>query len=462
MAKRIAILGAGITGLACAWKLLQLDRHAQVDVYEREARPGGLAKTIEWNGYRLDLGPHRFHTEIPEIRVFVRQFCESQMVWVKRQSRMFLNGRLIPYPIKPLPTMKALGFARSVRFGCSALGTLLPNKSAARSYEEYVCRYYGRELYEAVFEPLARKVWGLHPDALAAETARVRLRGDNVWQALLDGLFSRQQTYLSEFLYPEGGIGTIAQRFADQIAAAGGRIHLEQPVERLNLSEKWLQTNSGEYGISHYDYLVSTLPVSALSELVAPSLPEPVLDAAHELRYRSIVLLYLLYENAQPIDDTWLYFPEADVPFSRIYVPDNFKHQREPGERTCYCAEFTCEAGDETWQASAQELADQAHAVLQRAGLVERPPLDVHTEPIRYGYPIYHVGYEQSLQTVLDCFQQTGNLVTAGRQGLFRHNNIDQAMQMGLMAAETIEGGEGAIQDWYRNASRFNDYRIVD
>lgn len=481
MSKRIVILGAGITGLSAAWKLLKLGVDAEITLLEKDREPGGLARSIQWRGHALDLGPHRFHTEIPEIERFVTDFCESRMVTIQRASRMYLNGRFIPYPIKPLPTLSALGPARSIAFGLSALKTLLPSGRKADSYEEYVIGYYGDRLYRTLFEPLARKVWGLDPNRLAAETARVRLRGDTIWQTLLDGLFSRQQTYVAEFLYPRNGIGEIAQQFAEEIAAMGGRIRFNSEVAAIQCEEEHVEvcgqiendavhsslpkiasvtTTDGE--VYPLDRLITTLPLPNTVEIFDPLPPAAIMDAASSLRFRAIVLLYLLYDESLTFEDNWLYFPESHIPFSRIYLPGNFQPKKGGRKQTCLCVEFTCEHGDETWQAQTSALTAQADEVLRECRLVNRSPMDAMTVRIEQGYPIYHTGYERSLNAVLGWLSRRRNCLTVGRQGLFRHNNLDQAIQMGLLAAEETALDKSDCMDWYNRVDRFKDYRIVD
>lgn len=467
MKKSVVILGAGAAGLAAAWKILNASKNHSVTVLEQDNGPGGLAKTFEWNGFRLDLGPHRFHTEIAEIRDFMREFCEESMEWVDRRSRMLLNGRYVPYPVKPLPTLRALGPAESLRFLASAAGVLLrPKPKPNASYEEYVRDYYGDMLYRKVFEPFARKVWGVEPSQLDGEVARVRLRGDNIWQALKDGLFSRQQTYVSKFLYPPEGIGGIAERFARRIGEMGGTIHYNRTVRtvRHNGHKVTEVETGGPEGTQRFgcDILVSTVPLPLTAELADPAFPGAVCRAAEKLRFRSIVLLYLVFNGALGIRDTWLYYPEDHVPFSRISVPENFTRLNKTDGHTCLCLEYPCELGDRVWNTEAEDLAGGAFEILRSTGLAESPPADALAVRVRDGYPLYAKGYGRQLKKVCAHLRDFQNWISAGRQGLFRHNNTDQSIQMGLDAAEHILKHPNHLYKWYDTVERYNDYRIVD
>ncbi|MEW6237672.1 MAG: FAD-dependent oxidoreductase [Candidatus Omnitrophota bacterium] len=467
MKPQIVILGAGVTGLAAAWKLLKSSDRYDITLVERDAVPGGMAKTLSWNGLSLDLGPHRFHTEIPEIQEFMRGFCLKRLVRVKRFSRMFLNGCYIPYPISPWPTLRALGMRSAAALALSALSVLFRQPARpAETYEEYVKGYYGDGLYLRIFEPFAIKVWGLHPSRIAAETARVRLRGDNIWRSLIDGFLSKQETYVAEFLYPPGGIGEIARKFAEEVEAAGGKFLYQREAVSLRVHEGRIESvelkGSGGSDCLPCDVLINTIPLPDMIRLLTPSVPAEIAGASDELHFRGVVLLYLLYKNDLVLSDTWLYYPEMAVPFTRISVPGNFDSEPSRRAKNCLCLEFCCEAGDQTWNSDHADLADKANAVLASSGLVQSKPIDSLALHLREGYPVYHAGYEKPLRRVLAHLRAMGNVLTAGRQGLFRHNNIDQSIQMGLLAAEEIMAQASDFSHWYDSVSRFNDYRIVD
>lgn len=466
MKKNIVILGAGMTGLSTAWKILQESDDCTVTLLERDQEPGGLAKSIHWNNFILDLGPHRFHTEIPEIKSFIKTFCEEKMLRVPRYSRMYLNGHYVPYPISPLKTLKALGLLKTIQFSISALAVLFRDTKNAASYEEYVIGYYGNSLYDRIFKPFAEKVWGLPPSRISAETARVRLRGDSIWHALMDSFFSKGETYVAEFLYPPNGIGQIASQFADDVEAKGGKIYCNHTAVAINHNENGIQSVkaiSGEDTVTYpCDILVNTIPLAPFFQLLEPNPPEESIKAADDLQYRSLVLLYLLFEGEFDLPDTWLYFPEEDVPFTRISVPGNFIPTRQRDGYTCLCVEFTCEQGDDIWKASPDHLQKLTEKVLHQSGLIPKQSEDATTVHIKEGYPVYHIGYDKSLLQVLETVKNFNNCITTGRQGLFRHNNIDQAIQMGLNTAEQILSSPDDFDEWYNKIEQYNDYRIVD
>jgi len=463
--KRIVILGAGIAGLATAWKILRSNPEYQVTLIERDLIPGGLAKSVSWKGCPLDLGPHRFHTEIPEIKEFVRTFCEERMSLVKRASRMYLNGSYIPYPISMLPTFRALGLSMTISFALSALSVFFNRSSNPQSYEDYVKGYYGDSLYRALFKPFAEKVWGIPAEQITAETARVRLRGESIWHALKDNLFSSGETYVSQFLYPPGGIGDIPQQFAQEVMKMGGDILVRHNAAQIQIENDEVVGiyADGPQGTVELpcDLLVTTIPLQDLTTMFYPQPSADVLQEASELKFRALTLLYLQYEEEVGFDDTWLYFPEEHVPFSRIYSPDNFAPHRRQAGKSFLCVEFPCAVGSKEWRQSSNELARIADDLVVGSGLVKSRSVDSMAIRIKEGYPLYKIGYEEHLCNTLNYLSSFRNCLSTGREGLFRHNNLDQSIQMGLLAGEYILNNDDC-DAWYESTSQFNDYRIID
>jgi protoporphyrinogen oxidase len=461
--KRIVILGAGIAGLAAGWKLLRTNPEFDVTILEKDSEPGGLAKSITWNDFVLDLGPHRFHTEIDEVKEFIKTFCEERMLTVKRASRMFLNDRYIPYPISMLPTFKALGLPSTLSFSFSALGVLLNRTSKdVQSYEDYVIGYYGKSLYKKIFQPFAEKVWGIPASSIAAETARVRLRGENIWHSLIDNLFSSGETYVTEFLYPPNGIGEIADQFANEITTNQGKILFNQTCTKVEISnENITKVITNDNQVYECDYLINTIPIGEFTLMIDQNSNHQITEYANSLDYRALHLIYVLYNEDLNIDDTWLYFPEEKIPFSRICVPSNFTPHINLQGKTCLCVEFPCDINDSIWNSDTKDLATIIDQVLIPSGLTTTNAVDSLSVKIKEGYPLYRVGYNQKREKILSQLSTIKNCITTGRQGLFRHNNLDQSIQMGLHAGEYIAKNQSS-KEWYDTVDRYNDYRIVD
>ena len=461
MGNRIAIIGAGITGLSAAQKLCRDNPDAAVSVFERDNEIGGMAKTIEWRGCHLDLGPHRFYTEIPGIENFVRALCNNNFVPVKRQSRMCLNGRFFHYPVSPLDMTKALGLKTSASIALSSATTIIPKRSRSiNSYQDYICSRFGNKLYDILLGPYAEKVWGCDASQLEAEAAIVRLKGDSIWQSILDAICKKGDTFVSQFIYPTGGIGVIAAQLAkdlskDDLILTAGEV---QPVIENGVC---VGVQSANRGFIPADAALSTIPLPALAKHLFEPDSEPY-QAANRLRFRALQLLFLFYEKEIQIKDTWLYFPERDIPFTRMNIPRNFHPDSVPAGKSVICLEFPCDRGDEVFNADESKLRALGDRHLQEMGLADCEASAGLAVRLDEGYPVYSIGYREEVDIIIRALRRIPNLIIAGRQGLFRHNNMDQAIQMGLLAGEHLGQSPTECDRWYDQLSRFDGYRIVD
>jgi len=459
--KTVAIIGAGVTGLSAAFKIRDELPETNVLVIEKDPAIGGMARTIEWQGCRLDLGPHRFYTEIPGIQQFVRDLCRGHFVPVRRKSHLVLNGKFLRYPVSPLEIMKTLGIRSSAGIASSTAATLLPkSKTSLSTYEEYVRGRFGKRVYEMLFGPYARKVWGRDPAELDAETAIVRLKGDSIWQSLMDAFRKKGTTYVSQFLYPTGGIGVVASHLAKNLKK-GQPILGRDEVYPLIEEGRCIGAQDKDGEVYHADEVISTMPLPTLVRRLFPP-DSPPHEAANELRFRGLVILFLLYDTKLPIEDTWFYFPEAEIPFTRLSVPGNFHPDSVPAGKTALILEFPCDQNDDRFREDESVLRAIADRHLKDIGLVDRDADEGHIVRLREGYPIYTVGYRKHVVTIIEALRQFPNLITVGRQGLFTHNNMDQAIQMGLLAGEHVCKFPSESSRWYEQLSRFEGYRIVD
>jgi protoporphyrinogen oxidase len=182
--KADVVLGAGVAGLAAAHYLSRSSRQAVI-VLEREERVGGLASTLDWEGCRIDLGPHRIYTLLPEIERFILDLLGDEVLRVRRQSSMFLRGRYLRYPVSFGEILKTLGFACAARIGLGYAGSLLSFwkrlSRSEESYADYISSRFGGYLYRLLFQDYAIKVWQEDPSNLSADMARVRLAAPSLW-----------------------------------------------------------------------------------------------------------------------------------------------------------------------------------------------------------------------------------------------------------------------------------------
>ncbi len=462
----VLVLGGGIAGMGAAWGLLRKGINNTL-IFEKHPNLGGLLTTIEWEGCYLDHGPHRIHSENKEILKTVLELLEGEIVTVHRKSRMRLCGRFIDYPQRMAQVLAALGPARSSRVMGSYLAHFFQSTDGTDSMENYFTQRFGRALYELVLRDYARKVWLTDPAQLSADMSRQRVASNSLLHTIRDTLFPSDQTYLRHFPYPRHGIGTLADKVEVLLSKGGVQWRTGVEVKSINLDEQGVESvtlNDGDLLVTLPGACaISTLPLPILIRLIKPAPPKDVLDAAYSLEYSSLVLVYILLDQPQMGPDTWLYFPEASIPFSRLYELANWSRTLVPEGRTCLCVEVPCKAGDTRWNAPGEETEALVVDGLADMGLFKKDKV-LKTRSVKAPniYPIYTLDYRAKLDVIFDYLRTIPNLVTTGRGGLFRHNNLDHALDTGLAAGEHLADNPNGAREWYDGLHRFEHYRIVD
>lgn len=467
------IIGGGVAGLAAAQYLCENSSRSVV-VLEAEDRLGGLASTFEWKGCRLDYGPHRIFTLLPGMRDYLLDILDHEVFPVKRRSSIHLMERYLNYPISLGEVMSALGPAAAFRIGLSYAVSLIrsPFQSPPekQSYSDYIRSRFGDYLYRLLFEDYARKVWLEQPHLLSSDMAITRLSSPSLLATAWAALRGQKTGAVSEFLYPRGGIGRLSERLGEEIERGKGEVRLGNKVESIVIENRKVvalrgTTPQGTFEIEP-DHVVSTLPLPSLFASFEPGAPHDIELAVQKLPFASSILTYVLCDVSQVRPDSWLYFPEEDVIFTRIYEVDNFDRQNVPEGLSCLCVEVPCRKGDRIWSMTDREIAEKVKEDLTEVDL--GPPqrwIDTITVRLEDVYPIYYRNYREPLKEINEWLATTKNLLSTGRGGAFCYNNIDHSIDMGRLAGEYLlsqkKGGADNMQ-FYRLRSRYDQYRIVD
>ena len=447
---KIAVLGAGLAGLAAAHELLV--RGHEVTVFERDTRVGGLASSWRRGPYWLDLGPHRFHTRDAELEQHIYEVLDGDVVRRERLSRIHLHGKFFRYPLQLSNVVANLPpglLLRAFRDYFLARGRERLRPTPDDHFEAWVLKRFGRTLYELFFEAYTAKAWGMPCTSISADWASQRISQANLWDAVVKTIRPPQggevRSLVSEFFYPRtGGIGQIARKYSEKITAMGGRLRLSCPVTGLEhdgarVSKVRFQELGQDESVS-VDAVLNTAPLNSLVRWLAPAAPAPVLEAAEGLDHVAILFVYLEVDRPRVSPDHWIYLPERHLRVHRVSEFKNFSDTTAPGTSTAVCCEITCRVGDATWSLGNEEAAEVAIGDLERCGLLERGEarlLDIARTP--RAYPIYDLDYRPRLETLRAHVKGIDNLETTGRQGLFRYNNMDHSILMGRHAARRID-----------------------
>jgi len=445
--KDTVILGGGLAGLSAGWALVRAD--ADITIIEKDRQIGGLARTVEKNGFRFDLGGHRFFTDNQKVERVVRDVLNGEVLDVARSSKILLKDCYFDYPLSARNALFGLGPRTAARIILDYASERLKDKFSKAddvSLEDWVVRRFGRTLFSIFFKDYSEKVWGIGCDRIAKEWVEQRIQNLSLGQAFREA-FTRSggksaRTLARRFLYPPSGIGEIAEGLKANIekrnpVATGTRV---TRLDRLGYRiEKVIARCGGETLDFRGQDVISSIPLNVLVRLLSPKAPDSVLDAAGRLRYRDMVIVTLMIDRDRVTDQTWIYFPEKEIPFGRLHEPTNWSAHMAPPGKTLLVTERFCFRGDQVWSASDTHLAESTAACLAGLGLIDKGEVIGHAViRIPNAYPLFEVGYQEHHETICAYLEKFENLHLAGRGGMFRYYNMDHAMESGLAVAENV------------------------
>ena len=444
----IAVLGAGPAGLTAAHVLSLRDRRAAV--LEAEGTVGGIAKTVEFKGYRFDLGGHRFYTKLKPVQRLWEEALGEELLVRRRLSRIYFRGHFFNYPLRAEDVFRGLGPIESARCALSYVyWRRRLRKQTPQTFEDWVVSRFGQRLYDDFFRSYTQKVWGIPGSEIQAEWAAQRIQGFSLTFALLNivGIhLGRPQTLIEEFQYPRLGPGQMWEAFRERVEERGIPVHLKRrcvSVKRNGNRVTAIALESDRDVSEHaVDGVISTLALPELIEALDPPAPSRVRDAARRLRFRNLCLVALMTTERDAFPDNWIYLHDPGTRAGRV---QNFGAWSEDMVRqgtTCLGVEYFCFPEDEIWRMPDAEAVELAKSELARIGLID-PELVVDGVKVRVprAYPMYDATYREAVAEIRGYLESFTNLQTCGRNGLHRYNNQDHSMWTGILAALSLTDG---------------------
>lgn len=443
----IIILGGGLAGLSAGYTLTNAG--LPVQLYEGDTLVGGLSKTIERNGFRFDLGGHRFFTNDAAVDALVRGLMGQEMVSVRRTSKIYLRDQYFDYPLRPLNAVFGLGIPTTVRILADYVWETAKravHKNDLVSLEDWVVSNFGRTMFTIYFKEYSEKVWGIDCSRISAAWVAQRIKGLSLAKAVQNAFFKFSgkdlATLTDSFTYPSLGIGRISDRLREEIEKRGN-VHTGTKVVRINhdsfrVESVVLSDQDRQFTVPAADF-ISTIPLTALVNMLSPAPPAPILEAATKLRFRDLVITAIMVDRERVTDQTWLYIPEQKIPFGRIHEPTNWSPAMAPKGKSLLVMEYFSFKGDTLWNMSDEALTDLTVDNLVRLGFVGRQEvLDSMIVRVPKAYPLFEVGYDDHAAELFDYLDQFSNLHVAGRSGMFRYYNMDVAIRSGIETAEIV------------------------
>ncbi len=461
-APKIVVIGAGPAGLTAAYMLTK--RGVDATVLEADNIVGGISRTAERDGWRFDIGGHRFFTKVKQVEdVWFEILGPDDFLRRPRLSRVYYRGKFYDYPIQAMNVLKNIGIVEAIRCACSYLWVRVHPPKDTTTLEGFVASRFGWRLYRHFFKTQSEKVWGVPCTEIQADWGAQRIKDLSLLRAALDALTpkavkkrranTKQITSLiEEFNYPKYGPGMMWERCAEIVTAHGTKVVFDSTVTKIEHSGGRATTvtavtdgASTRYEASH---VISSMPISALLRAMDPPPPADVLAAANALRYRDFITVALVVPEEDGFPDNWIYINDANVKVGRIQNFGRWSPYLVKDGRTCLGLELFVNEGDEWWTMADEDLIANGKRELVQIGLIADESRIESGYVVRMpkAYPFYDAEYKANVATLAAWIaEHTPNVYPVGRNGMHRYNNQDHSMLTAMLSVENIFGAHHDI-----------------
>ena len=438
--KTALIIGAGPAGLTAALEFLK-NGDIHPIVVEQENFVGGISRTAEYNGNRMDIGGHRFFSKNDWVMNWWKNI-DSDMMLRPRLSRILYLRKFFDYPVSlNANTIKGLGLWRMAKIGMSYLKSCLFQIKPEKSLQDFMLNRFGKELYLTFFKDYTEKVWGIPCEQISAEWGAQRIKGLSIAKTLKHALFknTKETSLIDEFLYPKLGPGDLWQKAANKVLEMGGEILFGSKVVKV-AGDKW-SVAGGKF--FEPDYVLSSMPVRDLINAME-DVPQNIREIANGLVYRDFITVGVLLDKLEigNIKDNWIYVQENDVKVGRLQIFNNWsEHLVKDKNKIWLGMEYFANEGDDLWSMSEESFAKLAISELEKIGVAKKESvLDSVVLKVPKAYPAYFGTYSKfgELKAWLDGID---NLFLIGRNGMHKYNNMDHSMLSAMEAVKAIRSG---------------------
>ena len=464
---RVVVVGAGPAGLTAAYELAK--RGALCTVFEMDSVVGGIARTVEREGWRFDIGGHRFFTKVPEVESLWREILGPEDFLLRRRlSRIYYEGTYYNYPIRLGNALRGLGPVESMRCGLSFLWVRLHPPRDLDTFEGWTAKAFGWRLYRKFFKAYTEKVWGIPAAEIKADWAKQRIKSLTLANVIKNAFVpdrdkTRITSLIEEFHYPRLGPGMMWERAREIVEDQGSAVMLGTRLESILRSggravaavtrsvdapetaeAPTPRADRGQPTTRNwpFDHLISSMPLAELVQAMDPPAPQEILQAARALRHRDFLTVALVLPVERGFPDNWIYVHSEKVRVGRVQNFGSWSPDLVQQGRTCLGLEYFVFEGDALWSMADDELVALGTEELTTLGLVGAGDVEKgFVVRMAKAYPVYDAGYHLKVQAIREWLEaEAPNVHPVGRNGMHRYNNQDHSMLTAMLTVEGLYG----------------------
>ena len=447
----VVIIGAGPAGLTAAYQLAKSDRRCVV--LEADDVVGGISRTVDRDGWKFDIGGHRFFTKVPEVESLWHEILPDEDFLMRpRMSRIFYDGKYYDYPLKAFNALRNLGLLEAIRCVGSYAWVRVRPPADQTKFEGWVASRFGWRLYRTFFKTYTEKVWGIPADELEADFAAQRIKNLSLSKAILNAVLPKRNqkeitSLIEEFQYPKYGPGMMWETCRSKVEARGSEVVLQAPVSKILHADGAAHTVVTERdGVSHSyqaSHVISSMPMPELVLAMEPPVDDATRAAAEDLKFRDFLTVALVVPKSAGFPDNWIYIHSPDVQVGRIQNFGSWSPFMVKDDKTCLGLEYFVFEGDKLWASDDEDLIALAARELETLGLAKATDVEQgYVVRMPKAYPTYDERYRANVE-VLKSWLATHapNVYPVGRNGMHKYNNQDHSMFTAMLTVENIVDG---------------------
>ncbi len=452
----VVIIGAGPAGLTAAYMLTK--RGVASTVLEADTVVGGISRTAEIDGWRFDIGGHRFFTKVKPVEdLWFEILGPDDFLRRSRMSRLIYKGKFYDYPLVPMRALRNLGLVEAVRCGLSYLWVRIHPPKDRTTFEGFTASRFGWRLYRTFFKTYTEKLWGVPATEIQADFGAQRIKNLSlfraVWEALKPKRLRRRRdkskqvtSLIEEFNYPKYGPGMMWERCTELVTAKGTKVAFNSEVTKVDHRDgRAVAVTAETDGVpTRYEctHVVSSMPIGALLLSIDPPPPSDVQAAARALRHRDFITVALVVPEEAGFPDNWIYIHDPEVEVGRIQNFGSWSPYLVKDGRTCLGLEFFVNEGDDMWVKPDDELVEQAKRELGELGLVAPALVEAgYVVRMPKAYPMYDGTFKANVEIIRRWLDEhVPNVFPVGRNGMHKYNNQDHSMYTAMLSVENMFG----------------------